>query len=70
MYERRKFLKEYLLTPYNKLSCRANIDSLSKELYSKAFDFILSKINESIKPKQNKPNQLPMAINILDIFGF
>lgn len=41
-------------------------DTLAKNLYSKMFDFLVKKVNESIK----KPNHDGPLIGVLDIYGF
>jgi myosin heavy subunit len=40
-------------------------DTLSKALYSNMFDWVIRKINETLKTKES-----PFSIGILDIFGF
>lgn len=41
-------------------------DTLSKALYSKMFDFLVLKVNESIR----RPNFDGIMIGVLDIYGF
>ncbi len=67
LFEKKKFLKEYTFTAYNKNKCIANINTLSKAIYNAIFEFILFKIQKSLEPAKAK-NYL--SINILDIFGF
>lgn len=46
------------------LQCR---DALSKALYSKLFDYIVSGVNVALRLKQN---MVTMTVSVLDIFGF
>ncbi len=54
-------------SPYNKSKCYANINTLSKAVYNAIFEFVLYKIQRSLRPEQNRNY---ISINILDIFGF
>jgi myosin heavy subunit len=44
LFERKKFLKEYTNSPYNRQNCKANLHTFCKAIYNAIFDFILSKI--------------------------
>jgi hypothetical protein len=37
LYEKKKFLKEYTLSAYNKEGCQANRNTLCKALYNSVF---------------------------------
>jgi len=53
----------------NEEDTEINRDYISKELYSKLFNYLIGKINEKMKNKINKDDE-SYRINILDIFGF
>lgn len=50
--------------PLNPEKAKSALDSLSMSIYSRLFDFLVQKINESLEGKRGK------FIGILDIFGF
>jgi myosin-1 len=52
--------------PCRREEAEFNRDTLAKAMYSKLFDFLVSKINASIQP----PSHDGSLIGILDIFGF
>jgi len=68
LFEKKRFLKEYTLSPYTKNKCYANINTLAKAIYNEIFEFILMKIQRSLVPV--KDLGCYTSINILDIFGF
>jgi myosin-1 len=50
---------------YNASSALDNRDTLSKSLYSNMFDWIIARVNSTLKTEES-----PYSIGILDIFGF
>jgi myosin heavy subunit len=72
LFEKKVILRELQFKPYNKDKCIANANTLSKAIYNAIFEFILVKIQKSLKPDEKRyGNKLDfLSINILDIFGF
>jgi myosin heavy subunit len=72
LFEKKVILKELSYSPYNKSKCIANANTLSKAIYNGIFEFVLQKIQKSLKPDSKiYPNfNALLSINILDIFGF
>ena len=56
-----------LWTPYNKEQSESNKNALSKEIYSRCFEWIVKRVNESINSSSASRSHM---IGILDIFGF
>lgn len=67
LFEKKKFMKEFTFSAYNKNKSYANTNTLAKAIYNAIFEFILYKIQISLKPTTNQNFN---SINILDIFGF
>ncbi|ROT43635.1 hypothetical protein SODALDRAFT_43707 [Sodiomyces alkalinus F11] len=57
---------EVIESPANPAQAAATRDALAKALYSNLFDWIVARINKSLKAKQATKN----SIGILDIYGF
>ncbi|KAF4121742.1 myosin I [Geosmithia morbida] len=57
---------EVIESPANPAQASATRDALSKAIYSNLFDWIVSRINKSLKSRQSTSN----TIGILDIYGF
>ena len=57
---------EVIESPANSAQATATRDALAKALYSNLFDWIVERINKSLKSKQATAN----SIGILDIYGF
>ncbi len=55
------------MSAYSKEQCKGNRNTLCKAIYSRIFEFIISKIQQSLRPKSKGKFS---SINILDIFGF
>jgi myosin-1 len=70
LFEKKQFLKEFTFSPYSKSKCISNSNTLSKAIYNSIFEFIIYKIQKSLKPEGTKNVQEYLSINILDIFGF
>lgn len=71
--------KSITYTPHNKLAATENANSLSKELYSRCFDYIVKQINYAINVPAGSTalgsgsgggKSEESMIGILDIFGF
>eukprot|EP00477_Mikrocytos_mackini_P000537 GAHX01000573.1.p1 GENE.GAHX01000573.1~~GAHX01000573.1.p1 ORF type:complete len:1472 (-),score=344.41 GAHX01000573.1:39-4454(-) len=45
-------------------------DTIAKSIYSRLFDFVVSKLNKSISPSSSTNTQGTNKIGLLDIFGF
>jgi myosin-5 len=70
-----KIGNEVILRDLTEEQVKLKITTLCQELYNKLFEFILSKINETIQPsspymEDNNDQSNLKHINILDIFGF
>jgi myosin heavy subunit len=72
LFEKKIILKEMSYSAYNKNKCITNANTLSKAIYNAIFEFILFKIQKSLKPDSKGHTHLRslLSINILDIFGF
>ena len=62
--------KEKFLCPLDKNECISVRDSFSKCLYDKVFNWIIHRLNISIKNRENNNDNKIMSIGLLDIFGF
>ncbi|GJP43891.1 hypothetical protein CLOM_g3291 [Closterium sp. NIES-68] len=62
----RKFGREVIKSPLDPKKAVAKRDTLAKFLYSRLFDWIVSKVNESIGQDPNPAS----IIGVLDIYGF
>jgi myosin-5 len=78
--------KSITYTPHNSIAALENSNSLSKELYSRCFDYIVARINEAInispvtidtkshssgkQSSRDMEKESSQMIGILDIFGF
>ncbi|KNC51726.1 myosin VIIA [Thecamonas trahens ATCC 50062] len=59
--------QEPTLIPLDSVQATDNRDALSKMIYSKMFDWVVERINSSLKPTIRGPFNI---IGVLDIFGF
>ncbi|CAI5510222.1 unnamed protein product, partial [Closterium sp. Naga37s-1] len=64
--QKRKFGREVIRTPLDPKKAVGKRDTLAKFLYSRLFDWIVSKVNESIGQDPNHAS----IIGVLDIYGF
>lgn len=63
--------KEAIVTPLKLEDANSAKDAMAKAIYSKMFNWIVKKINNSISEKMNaKAAKNLKFIGLLDIFGF
>ena len=60
-------MKEFTFSAYNKTKSHGNINTMAKAIYNAIFEFILHKIQVTLRPSSKQKYN---SINILDIFGF
>lgn len=61
--------KQVIDSPLTVEECRVSKESLSKELYDRLFNWIVVKLNETIKPQYVEGLRY-CAVGLLDIYGF
>ncbi len=64
--------REAYSVPLNAEQARGTRDALSKALYSRMFDFIVQRVNASMKPPESaaQAGGKGLQFGVLDIYGF
>ncbi|KAL4464880.1 hypothetical protein ABPG74_011441 [Tetrahymena malaccensis] len=57
-------------SPISKQECKITRDSLSRALYDKLFNWLVSKLNQNIMPNSSVNIADCLSLGLLDIFGF
>jgi myosin-5 len=65
--KQREVNKQIINSPLSKAECLNQRDSWAKELYERLFNWLVEKLNHTIKPEQEAAF---VCVGLLDIYGF